>query len=170
MLVKNITPEEFEKYLQDFVGQKITECFYITDSIVVFNSGNKYPEDKNNPDSKLRSEYELWINGPWKYLENDKVSETSIPTPNEDISKLRGRLEDFIAGLKVNKITSISITNDGKTAEIGLDNGGKFVVSSREESFVELSHRTHDNNGDFVSATHLRPDEDTGELTYTEAP
>ncbi len=170
MLEKKITPIEFEKQLHEFVGQEFTEYFYITDSIVVFNSGKKFPEDKNNPSSKLRSEYEFWINGPWQYLENGKVTETSIPTQGEDIPSLRSRLEDFIMALKAKKVTGITILNNGQTAEISLDNGGKFVVSANKDSFVELSHRTHNQNGDFVSATHVRPNEDTGELTYFEAP
>lgn len=170
MLVKKITPKEFEKYLQDFVGQEITEYFYITDNIVVFNSGKKYPEDKNKLNSNLVSEYELWINGPWKYLEEDNVTETSYPIENEDISKLRGRLEDFIMGLRINKVISISITSDGQNADICLDNGGKFLVSSRKELFVELSHRIYSDSGDFISASHVRPDENTGQLTYIEAP
>lgn len=170
MLEKKITPIEFEKHLQEFVGQELTEYFYITDSIVVFNSGKKFPEDKNNPNSKLRSEYEFWINGPWKYIENDKVVETSIPTQDEDISNLRGRLEDFIMGLKVKKVIGVSMLDDGQTAEISFDNGGKFVVSAKKDSFVELSHRIYSQDGDFIRAFHVRPDEENGELTLIEAP
>lgn len=166
MTEKMVTPKEFEEGLQEFVDKELTDFYYTTDSLVTLLAGRKYPNDKGSMDS----EYDLMIWGAWEYVNDGQVIETSfMQSKNEDVAKLRERLENFINSLHPTRVTSIYISDDGKTAEIGLDIGGKFVVYGHDDVFVSYSHKTFDGEGRFVSAKHLRPDEDTGELILIEA-
>lgn len=151
--------------MQEIVGQKLTDFYYTTDSLVTLLAGKRYPNDKGTMDS----EYSLKIWGVWSYIKDGKTIETSSPkSSDENLPQLRSRLEDFISNLHPSKITSISISDDGETAEIGLDTGGKFEINRQNKIFLSYAHKTYDNDGKFVSATQLRVDQETGELSLFE--
>lgn len=157
-----VTTQEFEEGLQIFVGKKLTRFYYITDSMVVFHAGKESLrpfEDKPVYDS----EFEFWIIGGWEYLMNGKVIETSI-AKGEELPELRKRIRGFIESIHPTKVTSITVSANGQTAEVILDLGGKFVVHAHNGAFLNFSHRVYEEDG-FVEATHLRPDEETSELT-----
>ncbi len=167
MLVKTASSKEFEQGLQEFVGKKLTDFYYVTDSVVTLLAGKKFTNDRGTIDS----EYELMISGGWEYIVDSKLLMTSIPqSKGENIPELRGKLEDFIDSLHPKTVTSIVISDDGKGATITLDNSGSFIVHGHEDSFVNYSHKVYEEDGKFVSATHLRPNEDTGELTLVQVP
>lgn len=167
MTEKIISPKEFEHGLQDIIGKKLTDFYYTTDSLVTFLAGKKFQNDKGTTDS----EFDLMILGGWEYVKDGKTIETSIPqSTDENIPALRGRLDDLINNLHPTKINSISISDDGITAEIVLDNGGMFKVHGNDDMFLSFSHKTFDGDGKFISATHLRSDEETGKLMLVQAP
>lgn len=173
MKIKEISPKEFETYLKEFAGHDLTEYYYITDRIIVFEAGKKYQTDENTVRGKkiprYESEYELWILGDWKYEKNGQVIETSDPVPNEGGPSFRRRIRIFSESINPKKVTVIKVTKDGKSAEVYLDIGGKFIVTPHKEMFVEYSNRSFDSNGEVVTARHARIDEKTGVLTYFEA-
>jgi len=167
MAEKVISPKEFEQGLQEFVGKELTDFYYTTDSLVTLLAGKKTPNNRGSEDS----EFELMIWGAWEYVIDGKTIETSfMQSKNENIPNLRGRLDDFIESLHPHHVTFISISTDGKVAEVGLDIGGKFVVHGHDDVFLNYSHLQHSPNGDITSATHLRPDEDSGKLTLYQSP
>lgn len=164
---KIVSPQEFEDGLQEMIGKELTDFYYTTDSLVTLLAGKKYPNDKGTMDS----EFKLNIWGGWEYVKDGEVVETSISEASgENIPELRGRIDRFIRSLHPTKIISISISDDGKTAEIALDDGGRFVSHRNEDVFLSYSHKVYDAGGKFISATHLRPDRETGELTLFQAP
>lgn len=173
MIEKQITPKEFETYLQEFVGLDLTDFYYIVDRLLVFRAGKKYQYDETICKGKkkpiYRSEYELRIWGDWKYEIDGSIIETSDPVPKEGGSSFRGRMSDFAESINPKKITAIIVSEDGKTAEIYLDIGGKFIVTPDEDMFVDYSNRTFNTNGEVITARHARPAENTGILTYFEA-
>lgn len=173
MKIKEITPKEFEKYLQEFTGRDLTEYYYITDRIIVFEAGKKYQTDESTVRGKklprYESEYELWIWGDWKYEKDGKIIETSDPIPNEGGPNFRRRIRIFSESINPKKVTEIKVSKDGKSAEIYLDIGGKFIVTPTRDMFISYSNRSFDSNGEFVTARHARIDKKTGVLIYIEA-
>jgi predicted secreted protein len=163
---KELTPQEFQLGLQGFVGKEITKFYYITDSIVVLKAGKEVLrpfEEKPIYDS----EYELWIDGGWKYVIDDTVVETSMVS-GEELPILRKRIGDFIESIHPNTVTSVTISDDGQTAQVSLDLGGKFIIRKDGDSFISFSHQIYNDNGEFVRAEHFRPEEDTGKLTMSQ--
>jgi len=157
-----ITSKEFEEGLQEFVGKELTDCYYTTDSLVTLLSGKKFPNDRGSMDS----EFDLMIWGPWEFVKDGQTIETSfMQTQDENTPNLRRRLGAFIDNLHPTKVTSILISGDGNTAEIGVDVGGKFVVHGHDDVFLNYSHKVFSDSGVLVGATHLRPDGETGQLT-----
>jgi len=172
MKIKEITPKEFETYLQEFVGHDLTDYYYIIDRLIVFEAGKKYKTDESVVRGEIlphyESEYELWIEGDWKYEKDGKIIETSDPIPNEGGPNFRGRMSTFSESINPKKVTAIKVTEDGKTAEVCLDIGGKFIVTPDEEMFISYSNRSFYSNGELVTARHARIDKKTGVLIYIE--
>ncbi len=175
MLEKKITAEEFETYLQEFVGRNLAEFYYITDTTVVFESGERYLDheittSKGGKKPIYRYEFELWIGGNWQYKKDGQVMETTEVKFNEDGPKYRSRIGDFIETIHPSKITAIKVSEDGKETTIILDSGGQFVVTPRGDSYISYTNRTFDNDGRIVETRHVRPNENTGELVHIQAP
>lgn len=161
-----VTAQEFHSGLQEFVGKDITKFYYITDSTVVLKAGKenlRSQEDKPIYDS----EFEFWIGGGWKYMVNGEMVETSIAN-GEELPILRKRIGDFIESMHPKQVTSITVSDDGQTAEVDLDTGGKFVVKKNVCLFVYYLHRVYGEDGKFIKSKRLSPDSETGELTMTE--
>jgi len=174
MKVKEITPKEFEKYLQEFVGRDLTDFYYIVDRLMVFRAGKKYQYDetfvKGKKKPMYRSEYELRIWGNWKFEKDGQIIETSDPKPNEGGPNFRGRMSNFSESINPKKVTAIKVSEDGKMAEIYLDIGGKFIITPDEDMFISYKNRSYDCGGKFISSHSAGPAENTGVLTYFEAP
>lgn len=174
MTEKQISPEEFETCLQEFIGHDLTDFYYIVDRLLVFRAGKKYQYDetlvKGKKKPMYRSEYELRIWGNWKFEKDGQIIETSDPKPNEGGPNFRKRIRIFSESINPKKVTAIKVSENGKTAEVCLDIGGKFTITPDEDMFISYKNRSYDSGGKFVSSHSAGPAENTGILTYIEAP
>jgi hypothetical protein len=147
MITHPLSKNDFQKLMQGIVGRDLTGCYYITDRLVVFKAGK---------------EYALRIWGDWEYEQNGKVMESTEVKPGEDGPAFRNRMGIFIESLKPKKIISITVDSKENKAKITLDTGGKFHVTQEKKMWISYSEKTD-------KTRHGRPDEKTGELTYSES-
>lgn len=173
MATQNITPEEFEKYLREIIDLDLSKFYYITDTLLVFKSGEKTKEKevltKGKKKFLCRWEYEFRIWGNWQYEKDGEVIETTKIKLGEDGINFRKRINNFIDTIHPKKITDLKVSNDGKKAEIYLDNMGKFIVFSEGDRFLSYSHNSFDEKGNIIKSYHVRPKEKMGGLVYIES-
>lgn len=174
MVEKKISPKEFETYLQEFVGRKLTEFYYITDTLLVFLAGKKYLFNESIVRGKkiqtYHNEYEFRIWGDWKYEKDGQIIETTVVKPDEDAPKFRNRMGDFAESIQPKKITAIKVSEDGKQTAIDLDNGGKFIVTPSDDKYLNYYSYSFDSaSGKEMSSRGVKSAENTGALTYFEA-
>lgn len=174
MIERYITPKDFESYLKGFIGKKIVKIYYITDCMVEFRAGRRFLSRldtvKNKSIPVYEYEYELSIWGHWRYIAGGKIVESTFVRQEEDAPVFRRRIGGFVESLHPKTVVGIRISKKGMTAEITLDNGGKFIVRKFEDTFVSYSNTILNENGKPVKYRHARPEEFTGKLQYTEAP
>lgn len=173
MVEKYISPKEYESYLKEFIGKEITEFYYIIDCIVEFRAGQRFLKRQDTVKGETfpiyGHEYELSIWGHWEYMMNGKVIESTFVKPEEDAPAFQRRIGDFIETLHPKAVMGISVSEDGKIMEITFDNGGKFVVTKYEDTFVSYDNNLLDASLKPVKYRHARPEEFTGKLQYIEA-
>lgn len=174
MLEKTISAQEYEKYLREFVGHTLTDFYYITDRLLVFKAGRKFPDRevvvKGVIKPLYQSEFELRIWGNWKYERNGMIVETTVVQPHEDGPRFRNRIADFAESIHPKKVTAIHVAPSGISAELYLDTGGKFVITQNKDMFINYSNLVFDPIGNVIAKRYATPQSDTGILIYSESP
>ena len=166
---KTANPTEFEKILKEMEKIKIVSFAYLTDRSIVFEGGNQIdiPLTTESTEMKKTYEFQFDIDGDWDYFVDGKLAETSKVKEGEGRKEFTQRMFSFEDSFKPQSISKISISSDGKSADIFISKGGVFKVRRDGEMFVSY-HRFQTKNG-ILKTLHAEVDEDTNELAYFEA-
>ena len=168
---KVISLQRYESYLQEFVGQSLSEFYYIIDRTVVFEAGKRYQVGESTVRGETipsyKSEYELWLDGDWDYKKDGQIIQSTAVRPGEDSHMFRKRIGDFIEGINPKKVTAITVSDDGKQAVLSLDIGGQFVVKADGYQFVNYPRCEFSKEGQLVSIHQTQPNP-SGVLIHTD--
>lgn len=172
MVTRYITPKEYASYLQKFVGREINESDHIVDGILVFKSGKKYLDRVDSVTGKTLKiysrEFVLRVWGFWKYVDNGKVIESTNMKLDEDGVSFKRRMASFLKTINPTRITDIKVSKQGRSVQIYLDSGGKFIVRKFKESLVNYSNCELDNGDNAIAYHSAQLEASTGKLINIE--